>query len=256
MQLVDDGHVQQRAPTKEGTVKRNVALGVVLALLLVAAVAMTAAAATGKDRFGWIVADKVSVINDTTFLGEVNAQDAVDLDSTLNVDGASTLVGAVGVTGAATFGGVINQAIDIENVGGLPTILSADIITTTNGAIFTIADGEIWFVNVVYCDVTTNFDCTGDDCTLQIGDGGDANGLLDMVDAELQAASVGVTGGAAGWHGYEAGTIGAYMTSGAGFIYAPSGAAETIDIAIEDTSAATDPTAGAATCYIVYTRIQ
>jgi hypothetical protein len=38
-------------------------------------------------------------------------------------------------------------------------------------------------------------------------------------------------------------------------VYAPVGADETIDVAIDDTGG-TDPSAGAATIYLIYTRIQ
>ena len=106
-------------------------------------------------------------------------------------------------------------------------------------------------IHAVYVQVTSNFNCTGDNCTLQIGDGGDANGLVDLVDAELQAAAVDVTGAAAGWMGFMSDTRGAYLADGSAFVYAPS-AAETIDFAV----GGTDPAAGAATVYVVYTRIK
>jgi hypothetical protein len=117
--------------------------------------------------------------------------------------------------------------------------------------LWTVADGEIWIVHDVLIKVSSNFDCTGDDCTLKIGDGNDDNGLLDLVDAELQAADTEGTGFAAGWQGQLAATKGAYLVD-SDFVYAPSGAAETIDITIGGTS----PAAGAATVYIIYTRVQ
>ena len=172
--------------------------------------------------------------------------DALTLSGALSVTGAITATG--GVTGDVT--GNVTSAANTENIG-IPSFASAAITFESDGALFTIADGEIWIIHNCLVNVTTNFDCTGDDCTLQIGDGGDANGLADMVDAEMQAASVAVTGATAGWHGYAAGTRGAYMTSGGGFVYAPSGAAETIDITIGGTS----PAAGAGTVYLLYTRI-
>jgi hypothetical protein len=121
--------------------------------------------------------------------------------------------------------------------------------------LFTIGDGEIWIVHEVYINVTTNFDATGDDATVHIGDGSDEDGLCDLDDGELQTTDVEVTGSAAGWQCFgSTDVIGAYIASGRGFIYAPSGAAETIDAVIAATG--DDLSAGAATAYIVYTRIQ
>ncbi len=110
----------------------------------------------------------------------------------------------------------------------------------------------------VFVNVTTNFDCTGDDATLVIGDGNDANGFIDLADAELQTSDTEGTGFAAGWQGLVVATQGVYLDDATGsdnFIYAPSGAAETIDYLIDEGSGET-LTAGAATIYVVYTRIQ
>lgn len=151
----------------------------------------------------------------------------------------------------------VDQDVGTENIGVLPTIATAAITHTQSGAIFTIADGEIWIVHDILVRVTTNFDCTGDDCTLTIGDGNDANGFIDLVDAEMQAADTEFTGAAAGWQGMHTGTRGVYFneatTNGAHrFVYAPSGGAETIDAVVGGTS----PAAGAATIYVIYTRVQ
>jgi hypothetical protein len=140
-----------------------------------------------------------------------------------------------------------------ENVGSLPTVISSAITYESTGALWTVADGEIWLVHQVVCNITTNFDCTGDDCTVDIGDGNDADGLLDLDDAELQTSDTEGTGGTAGWQGYlGTDTRGAYFTYANSFVYAPSGSAETIDITVGGTS----PAAGAGTCYLHYTRLQ
>ncbi len=119
----------------------------------------------------------------------------------------------------------------------------------------TIADGEIWLVHQVLVKVTTNFDCTGDDCVMTVGDGNDADGFIVLADAEMQAADTEGTGFAAGWQGQAAATQGVYQDGNwNGFVYAPSGAAETIDWAL--TASGNDFAAGAATIYVVYTRIQ
>lgn len=144
--------------------------------------------------------------------------------------------------------GGLTTVVNEENIG-VPTMVSAAITYESDGALFTIGADEIWVIHGIWVNVTTNFDCTGNDCTLQIGDGGDANGLIDMVDAELQAAAVQVTGASAGWHGSMSATLGAYMADGM-FVYNPS-AAETIDITIGGTT----PAAGAGTVYMLYTRL-
>lgn len=215
--------------------------GLVLALAL-AAIALGLAL--------WPVLAPPAVVT-TEAAGDTNFTNVVasgDLTAGDDITAGDDLV----VTDAATIGGITTVPTDTEHIG-LMTIDAAAVLSDTDGALWTVGTGEVWFVHAVYCHVTTNFDCTGDDCTLQIGDGNDANGLLDLVDAELQAADTEGTGAAAGWQGFmSSGTRGAYLAEGLGFVYT----ADTIDIDIEDTSASTDPTAGAATCYIVYTRIQ
>lgn len=186
--------------------------------------------------------------------------DSLTLSSDLVVGNDASVAGDLAVTGAlATTGdlAVINQALGTENVGVLPTIVSTDITTETTGALFTVADGEVWFVWDVIINVTEDFDCTGNDCVLTVGDGNDPNGFLDLVDAELQAADTQTTGFAAGWQGLGTDTRGVYLNEATTngyhpFVYAPSGAAETIDLVI----GGTDPVAGAATIYVIYTRIQ
>jgi hypothetical protein len=172
--------------------------------------------------------------------------------------------------GSATFSGsaldlndsYVDQDVDTENVGVLPSIVSTAITYTAaaggTGAVATIADGEIWFVHAVFVNVTTDFDCTGDDATLVVGDGSDADGFVTLADAELQVADTEQTGSPAGWQGLVAATMGVYLdgaVSSAPHIYAPSGAAETIDWLVDEGSGETI-TAGAATIYVVYTRVQ
>jgi len=157
-----------------------------------------------------------------------------------------TVTGVISISGASGY----QTAFDTEHLR-LPTVSDVAVTYQSSGALWTIGDGEIWIVHSVLIDVGTNFDCTGDNCTLQIGDGNDTNGLLDLVDAEMQAADTEGTGFAAGWQGQLAATKGAYLVD-SDFVYAPSGSAETIDIAI----GGTDPAAGAATVYLIYTRIQ
>lgn len=136
----------------------------------------------------------------------------------------------------------------------LPTVISVSVAYDGgSGTVATVADGEMWYVHAVFAEVTSNFNCTGDDCTLDIGDGTDTDGLLDLDDGELQAADTEGTGAPAGWQGFmSTDTRGAFLANGHGFIYAPSGAAETIDFAVGGTS----PAAGQAYVYVVYTRFK
>ena len=147
----------------------------------------------------------------------------------------------------------ITQDVNTENIM-LPSVLTVPIVySTASGTVATIADGEIWLVHSVFVRTTTNFDCTGDDCTLIIGDGNDDNGFISAADANLQATFTEATGYAAGLFGIENGSGGAYtLDDGGPFFYGPSGAAETIDYTIGGTS----PAAGNATIYVVYTRVQ
>lgn len=209
------------------------------------------------------VAGAVTGVTDLTASGTVQAEQLTSTDD-LTVAGAgsfgSELTASNGITvsGVITYGnsamtmstsGIV-AALELEHMV-LPTVASAAVTYTSASDIFTVADGEIWIVHNVLINVTTNYDCTGSDCTLQVGDGNDPNGLLDLVDAEIQAADTEGTGWAAGWQGQLAATKGAYLVD-SDFVYAPSGSAEGIDLAI----GGTDPAAGAATIYIIYTRIQ
>jgi len=154
------------------------------------------------------------------------------------------------IEGALDVGDGITVDIGDENVG-LPSVLSTNIAYgTLSGAIATVPSGEIWLVHSVLVNVTANFNCTGDDCSLVIGDGNDADGFIVLADAALQAADTEGTGFAAGWQGMTDATVGVYLdTTDAPFVYA---AADTIDYLIAGTS----PAAGTATVYVIYTRIE
>lgn len=175
-----------------------------------------------------------------TIADTLNATGAVDFDSTLNVDGAVTI------------------PVNIEHFGAMSVITTPITYTAAaggNGVVATITDGEIWLVHAVFWQTTTNFDCTGDDCTATVGDGNVAAGFLSLNDAAMQAAFTEATGFAAGFYGIENGSAGAYTTDDGGpFVYAPSGADETIDWVLA--AAGDDFSAGAATIYVMYTRIQ
>jgi hypothetical protein len=135
----------------------------------------------------------------------------------------------------------------------LPSVITATVAyTPASGTVATLGAGEIWFIHAVYANVKTNFDCTGNDCDVQIGDDLDTDGFLDLDDAELQTTDTEGTGAEAGWQGFmSTDTSGAYMSNGLGFVYAAA-AGQTIDYAV----AGTDPAAGLLDVYVVYTRVK
>ena len=209
---------------------------------------------SGQTVNNWIVASAPTAIATATPAAVI---DSLGVSVILEVRDAATPIAQFRNGGALDLiANPIIQDIGSENQGMLPSIASAAVLsTTTDGALFTIADGEIWFVHAVIVDVTTNFDCTGDNCTMIVGDGTDTDGFCVLADAELQAADTEQTGSPAGWQCLMAATMGVFLdgaVSSAPHIYAPSGAAETIDVDV----GGTDPTAGAATVYVVYTRVQ
>lgn len=143
------------------------------------------------------------------------------------------------------FSGVLNA----ENMV-LPSVAKVSVTyAVTTGVAFTAQAGEVFEIVDVYYEVTSNFNCTGDDCTLDLGDGGDADGYLNCADADLQTTYTDYTGAPAGWGGLD-GTAptGAYLVGGSNIV----DGAETLDYALGGTSLV----AGAADIYIVYRRIQ
>lgn len=223
--------------------------------------------------FGGCTADVADGDNDVCIAavlevdGELEADGAIDADSTSDfADTATFSKGSgdaivVSAGGTLNVNGVLDAVVNTEHLG-VPSVIKTDITYTAaaggTGAVTTIADGEIWFVWAVFVNVTTDFDCTGDDATLVVGDGLDPNGFVDLADAELQAADTEQTGSPAGWQGLVAATMGVYLdgaVSSAPHIYAPSGSPETIDWLVDEGDGETI-TAGEATIYVIYTRIQ
>ena len=225
------------------------------------------------DRFGDIIVDKLRVrTGGLTMIGsgsiDLNANELIldvdqdtiitaDTDDQIDIQIASTDEITLTATRLSLNDTIAYQAINTENLGTLPTILTTAITYTAaaggSGTVATVAAGETWFVHKVFINVTTNFDATGDDATLTIGDGNDADGFIVAADANLQTTFTEATGFAAGWYGIENGSSGAYTTDDGGpFVYE---GAETIDWLIDETSGET-LTAGAATIYVIYTRIQ
>lgn len=189
----------------------------------------------------------------------------VDNDSVANSievrNPAGTPVWSVGSAGGVSSGGTQTLTGDLDTSGSLitdanvehrflPSIVTATVnYTPTSGTVATVGANEKWIVHAVYAEIGTNFDCTGDDCTVDIGDGNDANGLLDLDDGELQTTDTEGTGAPAGWQGFmSTDTRGAYLANGLGFVYEST---ETIDYAV----GGTDPVSGTLTVYVIYTRV-
>ena len=155
-------------------------------------------------------------------------------------------------------GNYIEADLETEHIM-FPSIVTKAITYTAaaggTGTVAIVGTGETWIVHSVLANVTTNFACTGDDVTLVVGDASDADGFLVLADAELQAADTEGTGFAAGWQGMADGTIGAYLDEvDSGFVYNSTTVPITITYLIDETSGETITT-GAATFYLVYTRL-
>ena len=187
----------------------------------------------------------------------------------LMVDSAS-VANAVEIRAAATpeyyfnsskldlLGNYIEADLGTEHIM-FPSVVAKEVAFTAaagcNGTVAIVAAGETWIVHSVLANVTTDFACTGDDATLDVGDASDADGFLDLADAELQKADTEGTGFSAGWQGMATGTIGAYLDGvDSGFVYAATTLPITITYLIDETSGETITT-GAATFYVTYTRI-
>lgn len=195
--------------------------------------------------------------------------EACYIEKALEVDGMSYLDGGATTTtitgaNAETLDNATNGYWDIKGAGltqtsgtangiGFDSWVSASVITTTNGTLWTVPSSQTWAIKHVVCKVGTNFDCTGNDCTLIVGNTEDTDGFLTLADAELQAADTEGTGFDAGWQGLVAATVGAFLDPNGIFVLDNT---DTIDIVIEDSSDNSNPTAGAATCWLNYVRIQ
>lgn len=245
--------------------------------------ALTIIGTNGQDALN-IEDGNVDIEDDLDVNGTTNLDDVdIDLTTSLNIDGHMLDVGSgtysradgdndVGIAGdlevlgtteldgALSVAGITTLATGVENFMA-PSLITLPITYTAgaggSGTVATIGDGEIWLILGVYANVTTDWDTTaGDDAYCSIGDGNDPDGLLDLDNAELQAADTEGTGGAAGWQGFlGTDTRGAYFASGTPFLYAPSGDAETIDW-VCGADAGDDLEAGEATIYVLYLRIQ
>ena len=198
-------------------------------------------AATGDTNFTNVVAS-----------GDLTAGDDITAGDDLTVTGAATF------TEASTHSAGIVIAQDTENLV-LPSVVSTNIPWTAaaggTGTVAIVGANEKWLVHSAIVETNTNFDCTGDDTTLVVGDASDANGLINAADAQLQATFTEATGYPAGWFGLENGSNGAYTVDEGLWAVEASTVPVTITWTLDETSGETI-TAGAATIYLVYTRLE
>lgn len=181
-------------------------------------------------------------------------------DASLYWDGTKLVIGGSSGMNLTTAGLVEGSNAGITLTGeiiGVPRVTSVDFaFDDTSVVLATIPDGEVWLIHEVFVTTATDWDGNG---LATIGDGNDPDGFLACSNASLDPA-YDETGGLTGW---TAGSVGLYQqnrgvylfegTNDAGllFRYAPSGAAETIDITVTQGTS----TQGASTAHVRYTRI-
>jgi hypothetical protein len=191
---------------------------------------------------------------DAYVTGTFEADGAARFDAAVVNNSTTQLVGAVNLDGAVDLDGVVTNAANLEHILW-PTVATASFTYTAAAGgtvpLFTVGAGETWLVLDVRVNVTENFDATGDDATVVIGDGDDTDGFCTLADAELQTTDTEGTGWQAGWQCQVAATRGVYIDGTGGFIYYDS---ETIDAVIDESSGET-LAGGAATVYLVYIRL-
>ncbi len=156
-------------------------------------------------------------------------------------------------------GGGVVQPLEIEHLGTGETHVTLIITFTAaaggSGTVATIGANETWLVRRVLISVTTNFDATGDDVTLDIGDDLDVDGFLNLADADLQAAATDYTGAQPGWQGLDGATPTGIYIIGGPHIYETDGTPQTIDWLLDETSGETI-SAGELTLHLFYTRFR
>lgn len=197
---------------------------------------------------------QVEVDGEAQFDGAIDANGTVDFAAAVVNNSTLQQIGAFNLDGATDLDGVITNAANLEHIL-FPTYATASF-TYTAGAggtvpLFTVGAGEKWLVHDIRVNVTTNFAAVGDDALVHIGDSNDTDGFCVLADAELQTTDTEGTGWLAGWQCQVAATRGVYIDGTGGFIY---DGAETIDAVIS--AAGNDLSTGAATVYLVYTRLQ
>jgi hypothetical protein len=226
--------------------------------------------------------DKVSRIYGGYYQEDIGTLKSLYVGDDLYVTDDALVGGDLTVTGALAYGTAITNGViggDLTVSGRLTTttglggVVNADNImlpsiatkvvnwtaaTGYTGTVLSMPEGSLYLIHGVLISLTNNFDCTGDDCVMQVGDGNDVDGFIVLADAELQVADTEGTGFAAGWEGMSAATLGAYLQGTnynlQSFVYNNT-SAETIDVYLNETTGNTF-SAGKATIYVIYTRIR
>jgi len=225
----------------------------------------TPAVVTSLGAGDAVFSDDVEVVDDMHVTGAMKVGVPTPVGMTWNDD--DLLVGDdfeviddSWFNGMTTLTGGVTLPLNATSGVGLPLVVSKSFTyTAAAGATydgFIIPESQKIFIHSVLVNVTENFDCTGDDCTLDVGDASDGDGFIDLADAELQAADTEGTGFPAGWQGLSAETLGAYLDLNHNSfpVVAPAGG-YTVTYTIDETSGDT-LAGGAATIYMSYTRIE
>lgn len=108
-------------------------LAIVLALLLTLVLAEGVAQAQGSSVFGWVVAKKLTVSNDTSLLGDLDVAGDADVTGGLSVTGVTALTGATTVDGNLSTGGDLQVAEFLRTAGKPAITVTADSIITPTG---------------------------------------------------------------------------------------------------------------------------
>lgn len=225
----------------------------------------TPAVVTSLGAGDGVFSDDVEVVDDLHVTGAMKVGVPTPVGMTWNDD--DLLVGDdfeviddSWFNGMTTLTGGATLPLDATSGVGLPLVVSKSFTYTAaagatyNG--FIIPESQKLIIHSVLLNVTENFDCTDDDCTLLVGDSGDADGFLVLADAELQAADTEGTGFAAGWQGMADATIGVYLDEvDSGFVVVAPAGGYTVTYALDESSGDT-LAGGAATLYMIYTRIE
>ena len=230
---------------------------------------------TSGDHLLWDASEEALEITGTDAQTALLVDDGnVAITDGLDVDGATTLdlttidelasldggIDVDAVFSVANTTGLTTLPIGVAHVG-IPAIASVDITYTAaaggSGNVLVVAGGTAIIVHDVWVETTTNFDATGDDATLNIGDSDDEDGFCVLADAEIQAAYAAFTGAAAGWSCNTVATREAYFDEGGtgwigGMVY---DGADTITWTLDEASGET-LSAGEATIWVLYTRIK
>lgn len=241
-----------------GQPSETYALGTVLSNIITQVNTNETTAGAAVPKAAYTTSGRVLEATGAGTYAEVAGATAATASTYMKRDGSgnSAVAGLTVGTLTEADGGGISLGAGSQIIGVPFTITAAINFDTASGAIATIPDGEVWVVQRVWFRTTTDWDGNG---TVAIGDGSDPDGFLALSNTALDPAyneSGAVTGWTTGTAGLKDGggaqnCAGVYQWDGTNDerlqkLYAPSGAAETIDATVTTGTS----TAGAGVCYI------